>query len=406
MACPFQHGSVPATRMPLAAAIAVTTSSGAASESAGTSTSDAASSGERQPVYYGDYLRLGTLLSLQQPESTHGGTRKAAHDEHLFIVIHQVYELWFKQILHELESIREIFSTDHIKERDMLTIVNRLGRVVEIEKIMVDQINILETMTALDFMEFRDYLVPASGFQSSQFRVLETLLGLRPENRTRYSQETYWNAFSDDDAGKLREAEGKRSFLELMERWLERTPGLHPDEFDFWSKYKAAVNDILAANRAQVDHAELTPETRQAVLAECDKNELSFQSVFDPAKHAELREKGERRLSHKAMQGAIMIFLYRDEPRFHLPFKMLNLLMDVDAFFSKWRYQHVMMVHRMIGNKLGTGGSSGYQYLRSTISDKYRIFIDLFNISTYLIPRSKTPPLSESMARKLNVFME
>ena len=96
-----------------------------------------------------------------------------------------------------------------------------------------------------------------------------------------------------------------------LQKWLERTPGLHPDEFDFWSKYQEAVRGILAANRSQVDKADLTPETRQAVLSECEKNELSFQSVFDLDKHTELRDKGERRLSHKAMQGAIMIFLYR-----------------------------------------------------------------------------------------------
>ena len=117
-----------------------------------------------------------------------------------------------------------------------------------------------------------------------------------------------------------------------------------------------------------------------------------------------MRSRGDRRLSHSAYIAAIMINLYRDEPRFHLPFRLLTLLMDVDSLLNKWRYQHTLMVQRMIGNKLGTGGSSGYQYLRSTAGDRYRIFIDLFNLSTFLVPRSKIPPLGKDLKDRLATF--
>ena len=118
-------------------------------------------------THYGDYLHLEQLLSAQKPMS--GVDKdKPAHDEMLFIVIHQAYELWFKQILHELGSVIPLFEDKSLDERQMGIVVARLTRVTEIQRVLVDQLTILETMTPLDFLDFRDYLVPASGFQSIQ----------------------------------------------------------------------------------------------------------------------------------------------------------------------------------------------------------------------------------------------
>ncbi|PIK45003.1 vermilion [Apostichopus japonicus] len=127
---------------------------------------------------YGEYLQLDRLLSSQQCESDKHG--KEIHDEHLFIIVHQVYELWFKQILHEMDSIRQLLSSVPFDESKQLIVNRRTSRVVAIMKICVEQIHILETMTALDFSDFRDYLAPASGFQSYQFRLLENKLGIKP----------------------------------------------------------------------------------------------------------------------------------------------------------------------------------------------------------------------------------
>ncbi|GBP17811.1 Tryptophan 2,3-dioxygenase [Eumeta japonica] len=139
-------------------------------------------------------------------------------------------------------------------------------------------------------------------------------------------------------------------------------------------------------------------------LQDAENRREIYRSIFDPAVHDALRSRGERRLSHKAMQGAIMITFYRDEPRFSQPHQILTLLMDIDSLITKWRYNHVIMVQRMIGSQqLGTGGSSGYQYLRSTLSDRYKVFLDLFNLSTFLLPRSLIPPLDENMKKSLNV---
>lgn len=129
------------------------------------------------PVHYAQYLRIAELVNLQHPKSTEYG--KPAHDELLFIIVHQVYELWFKQILSEIDSVLELFSSSNIHERDMLKMVSRLQRVIEIQKLLLQQVDVLETMTPMDFLEFRDYLVPASGFQSFQFRLVENKLGLK-----------------------------------------------------------------------------------------------------------------------------------------------------------------------------------------------------------------------------------
>ena len=116
------------------------------------------------PVEYQQYLALAELLASQHPKSDEYG--RPAHDELLFIIVHQAYELWFKQILHELDSVLELFRPDSVAERNMGAVVARLDRVTEIQKLLIDQIGVLETMTPLDFLDFRDMLMPASGFQS------------------------------------------------------------------------------------------------------------------------------------------------------------------------------------------------------------------------------------------------
>jgi tryptophan 2,3-dioxygenase len=135
----------------------------------------------RVPVYYGDYLRLDRLLSSQEPESAKIGIN--AHDEMLFIIVHQAYELWFKQILHELDRVETDFGTIPVTDDAIAHIVHGLNRIYEILKLVVAQLDVLETMTPFDFLDFRDLLMPASGFQSLQFRLIETRLGLPPEMR-------------------------------------------------------------------------------------------------------------------------------------------------------------------------------------------------------------------------------
>ena len=136
---------------------------------------------ERPTQYYGDYLGIERLLELQKPLSLHDG-KLIAHDEMLFIIIHQAYELWFKQILHEITACGEVLSKPAADDDgpDMNVVVHRLQRVVEIWKLLNHQVDVLETMTPLDFLEFRELLHGASGFQSMQFR--ENRGVVRPAN--------------------------------------------------------------------------------------------------------------------------------------------------------------------------------------------------------------------------------
>ncbi|KAF2358185.1 Tryptophan 2-3-dioxygenase [Trinorchestia longiramus] len=352
---------------------------------------------------YTSYLQLDKLLDAQHLESEADGHK--VHDEHLFIIIHQAYELWFKQIIYEIDSVREMFSAEEVDERKMLEITKRIHRVTLILKLCVDQFHILETMTPLDFMEFRDYLSPASGFQSFQFRLLENKLGVKSEHRVRFNQEHYMKVFGDHKENLLRiqESEREPSLQELLSKWLERTPGLDSKGFKFWKVYKMAVDSSLASQR-QESEEEKNETKRKLLLDAVKKRQDLFNSIFDINIHNALVARGERRLSHQALQGALMISFYREEPRFNQPFQLLNLLMDVDSLMTKWRYNHVMLVQRMIGSQqIGTGGSSGYQYLRSTLSDRYKVFIDLFNLSTFLIPRYSIPTLTRQMKHRLSV---
>jgi tryptophan 2,3-dioxygenase len=143
---------------------------------------------------------------------------------------------------------------------------------------------------------------------------------------------------------------------------------------------------------------------RKSLLDEYKKTLDAFCTIFDKEKHDKLVERGERKISHKALWGALMIWLNRDEPRFHLPYQLLILLTDLDALVNRWRYNHALLAQRQVGNKSGTGGSSGYSYLRSTASDRYKIFNDIVNLSTWLIPREYTPQLTEDIKKRLNTF--
>lgn len=369
-------------------------------------------------ISYGEYLQLDKILDAQEPQSRLHSENEV-HDEHLFIVTHQAYELWFKQILYEIDSIRELFQkptgvdetrmleSPHVLHYlDTAKVIKRLHRVVMIIKLLVDQVLILETMTPLDFMDFRDYLSSASGFQSLQFRLLENKIGIKTEHRVRYNQTNYQRVYEDkpEELSKLVASEQEPSLSDLVQGWLERTPGLG-DDFNFPAKFKATIDKIMAESLQKIE-AEENETMKTHLMTNYRNKKQQFDSIFDPTIHEALVKRGERRFSHKALLGALMISMYSEEPRFHQPHTLLMALMDIDSLITKWRYNHVMLVQRMLGSsQLGTGGSSGYQYLRSTLSERYKVFIDLFNLSTFLVPRSLVPPLTPQMKSTLRTHL-
>jgi tryptophan 2,3-dioxygenase len=355
-----------------------------------------------EPLYYHDYLQLDRLLSCQQPESEHLG--RDAHDELLFIIVHQAYELWFKQILHELDAVLGIFA-GVVADRDMLRAVGHLHRVAEIERLLLHQVDVLETMTPLDFLDFRDLLVPASGFQSVQFRIIENRLGVDPQGRPRIGGGVYTTRFSAEHRRLIERTEEEPTLFAAIEAWLERTPFLTLADYDFWREYRASVEHNLGDDRRTIEtDPRLDAEQRRRRLEAFDRSTAHFAAAFDAEAYA-IQDPGYRpHLSHRAFEAALFINLYRDEPVAQLPFRLLATLMDVDEALTNWRYRHALMVRRMIGSRMGTGGTSGFDYLDDS-AKQARVFTDLFNLSTFLLPRSQIPPLPADVERAMGFFM-
>jgi tryptophan 2,3-dioxygenase len=282
--------------------------------------------------------------------------------------------------------------------------VDRLGRITEIQRLLIDQIDVLETMTPLDFLDFREHLVPASGFQSVQFRLIENRLGLVPRFRLKISGAAYTSVLSGEHVRMLKDSESQPSLLDHTERWLERTPFLSFGSFDFWSAYRSTVEAMLARERATIEqHPNLEAHEREAQLAAFADTEREFATLFDEQRYEELRAKGKRRFSQTAFLAALLISLYRDAPIFQLPFRFLMKLVDIDEAFTAWRQRHALLAHRMIGGKTGTGGTSGHAYLDAA-ARRHRVFQDLFDLPTFFVPRSQLPALPAELAEQMDFF--
>ena len=265
------------------------------------------------PLSYNKYLRVPELIGLQSCLSA-----PAHHDEMLFITVHQTYELWFKQILHELDAALSFIAAERAFAAALA-----LARVVEIEKVLVSQIHILETMTPISFLGFRDELNPASGFQSMQFREIEFTSGLK-------------------DRGLL--------------------DNFRADEF--------------AARRLQARFdAPTLGEAFYAHLRRC--------GLDAPADGPALAA-AERQRRYQQRVRAVLEVLTHFETR-QAEFQLAEGLIAHDEYFQLWRAHHVLMVERMVGAKRGTGGSEGVGYLRTTLEQKF--FPELWEARTHLDPR-------------------
>lgn len=345
---------------------------------------------------YTDYLKLDTLLNAQELESSKSGP--PARDELLFIIIHQTYELWFKQILHEIDICEEIFTGQLVDDAQTAPAAHALERIVAILKVLVQQIDVLETMTPLDFLDFRDLLVPASGFQSAQFRQIETRLGLKREDRLTFDGRPFETKLKPAEQKQIANIEAGASLADLIEKWLERTPFVAMEDYTFAAAYASALQDMFANERRIVEaNTFITDAEKKTQLEALKTSEAALHTIIErDAETGKTHKELGWRFSREALSAALFINLYRDEPALQIPFRILQLLMDMDELLCQWRYRHALMVERMIGRKVGTGGSSGFNYLRRT-ADEHRIFNDLFALSTYLIPRSALPILPEKV---------
>ena len=250
---------------------------------------------------YNSYLAIDELLGLQRPLS-----EGPEHDEMLFIIIHQSYELWFKQLIHEFTAAQQ-----SLEDGDTHRSLAILGRIRTILKVCVTQIDILETMTPLQFNAFRGYLASSSGFQSAQFRKVEAILGRRDSRMSGH--------LPPKDQQEIATITSRKSLWDSTLAYLNH-------------RGHGIPNHIL--NRDVKTHYESNEEIQEILLA-----------------------------VHKHDPESAMV---------------CERLVDIDEGLQEWRYRHVKMVERTIGSKIGTGGSSGVEYLASTLFAP--VFADLWQI--------------------------
>ena len=348
-------------------------------------------------MHYSDYLQLEKILGAQQPESDKAGVH--AHDEMLFIVIHQAYELWFRQLLYETDSVIDLLGQPTLNDDspELQTIVHRLSRCVTILKVLVQQIDIMETMNPMDFQDFRDLLRPASGFQSWQFKLLEARLGLKYEHR--FGQQYYLSQLRQEEIDRIRAAENAPSLLNLLNTWLERMPFLDDAaSADFWAEYRRRYQASLAAaeknNLEAFDLVFFGDTPKAAAPDSANAGDPTATKPTDPT------PKPARSLSPTACRSALFIMLYRGYPLLQLPYQLLHQLLEIDEQLSTWRYRHMSMVHRTIGTRIGTGGSTGRDYLASAL-EKHHLFREIAALTSFLIQRKRLPELDPRIQQKL-----
>ncbi|MEM9050677.1 MAG: tryptophan 2,3-dioxygenase family protein, partial [Bacteroidota bacterium] len=290
-------------------------------------------------------------------------------------------------IHYELDSIVNLMSKPTINDNDqtLQVVVHRSKRIIEILKLLVDQINVMETMTSLDFLDFRDLLRPASGFQSIQWKELEAKLGLLFEDR--HGKEYYVSQLRPEDRDHVKGVEKTTSLLDLLNEWLERMPYFEDEKLwdgadlidfeshPFWSDYREKYDESLL----EIEKGNLQLFDR--VLGGKDDDE-------------------ERRLSAKACRSALFIYLYRGYPLLHLPYELMVSLLEIDELMASWRMRHVNMVFRIIGGRVGTGNSTGRGYLKAAL-DKHYVFSELAMLNGLMMPRKDLPELPKSLEKEL-----
>ena len=239
-------------------------------------------------------------------------------------------------------------------------------------------------MDAQNFVEFRSYLKPASGFQSLQFRLMENKLGVRNDLRVSYGKCNWVKAFHNDNnkINSIKNSETETSLHDLIEQWLEREC-----TDAFIKAYMKAVNRMLDRSKTEIAQ-ETDVFYKEELTKQYSKNQQLFDQLTNEQRYKELVKRGDRRLSFRAFKSALCVFVNKENSRYNTMYEILCALQDIDTLINKWRANHVNIVLKMIGTDLmGTGGSSGYQYLRSTLTDRYKIFTDFFNLSGYIVEK-------------------
>jgi tryptophan 2,3-dioxygenase len=355
-----------------------------------------------EPMDYWDYLQLEPLLTLQ------GGTERdeAQLDNHevMFIVVHQIDELWFKLAIRELVAVRTLLSRNPVPEQSLASAVRGLRRLALLFQQVTSHFALMETMTTRDYLGFRHKLNRASGFQSAQLREIEYLFGLDDSARSALDGATaYLDALRRSDGAPspaLARVERRRqdglTLRDVLDDWLYRTPiqGSRPEDEGDGAAVARFIDDFCRAHAAEQRGRlrrvlELIPAAERAPLEQRYERERIQARSYLEASDAAPAERARRSRIRAAL---VFIESYRELPLLSWPRELLDSVVACEQAFTLFRHRHARMVERMIGRRTGTGGSSGVDYLDSTAA--YRVFHDLWAVRTLLLPQAALPPLA------------
>lgn len=359
--------------------------------------------GERKTATYWDYIRVEDLLGLQgglnNDESTLG------NDEVLFIVVHQVYELWFKLVIRELESVKNLLLRNPVPEQDISSAVQKLERCGEIFRVASDHFRVIETISTRDYLDFRDKLFPASGFQSAQMREIEILMGLTELARVPFGGKDAWKDALKGPVGQgspafrrvEQRAQSEHTLKTVMDEWLYRTPiqasqpGDENDEAvidEFLQQYLSGHDKAVERQLRMADERGESEDSRAALAKRYAAQSRQVKAFL----MAEKAEPEQRSRVKRIRAAAIFITSYRELPLLAWPRRLMDKVVEFEQLFLIFRQRHARMVERVIGRRVGTGGSAGVAYLDNTAL-KYRVFDDLWAVRTVLLDVENCPPL-------------
>ena len=386
------------------------------SDATNAGSSSSSSSAPAASCHYSDYLALGTVLSAQNgaAPAKPGGQGMMHHEENLFVLVHQGFELWFKMVLVDLDKCRELLagiaaqiaagqssssssasaaattttataaatapSTTGVINGKLLECHKHLRRMEQIILHATNAFAILETMHCVDFLEFRDFLQPASGFQSVQFRKLEKELGVQDESRGKVNDADVFSFLRTEEQETLAAVDTSQSISNIVTRILASVAV----PCDFVETF------VQCAGRAKGDAAD--PKARKSIEAYCGNLRTILGDPVGWCEGIVLKTDEEREQFRKSVVACLYIYQYRQEPDCAGIAAVIEQLVAIEESLLMWLSRHMHMAERTIGRRSGTANTSGVGYLNFTRG--YRIFHALWLVRTLTIRSSALPPLA------------
>jgi tryptophan 2,3-dioxygenase len=323
----------------------------------------------------------------------------------MFVVVHQIDELWFKLILREMVTVRGLFAREPVPEQALASAVRGIRRMETILQQLTAHFALMETMTTRDYLAFRDKLTGASGFQSAQMREIEIVMGLPEIERVPLGHEgsylTALKEYDGSDSPALRRVRARLadrpSLREAVLEWIHRTPiqGSIPSQPDDAAAVRAFAEAYLATHHAAVERVLAGARVQSRSPADATRLEERAEKEVAAARAyllAEDEPEESRARATRIRCALVFIESYRELPLLAWPREVLDGLTSFEQAFVIFRQRHARMVERMIGRRTGTGGSAGVEYLDATAL-RYRVFRELWAVRTLLVRAEDLPPL-------------